>query len=934
MKKLRFILIFLLSLFSASAFGQVVKTAAVPYTKGSGYTPNITSSSEIRVDTATSGLYWWNRDALTWVRFYPGVDVITGSIPPAYTPVDNQSLFAVNDDDELYYYNGSAWVQIGGSGGGGIYGGSGTVPDATVATLADDFEFSGPDISSFTVTTGTTNGGQYFSNLSGATVSHRDSSGQSALEFTGTGANFNFTDGSTDRLTITGRDARYAADYSGTFSSRSLVDKGYVDGAVSGGVSIPDGEIAFGNATSDGITSDAAIMYVAPKIMIRTAGAGLHLESYSTSSATGGADIRLGSYDGAAISSGDRLGGIFWAGSSTATDTLIGASIQALAHSNWSGTAARTYLSFQTVNGGGTTLHEKARIMSNSFGNAYSLELRDRTRLDLYNTGNTGNSRIETADSAMYILPIGSIVTGEIAITGKFSLHSVNATLDGDKDNWYMGAAGFLYTISPSAADRTITGIQPVFGTTSTARLMAFYNNGSTNAIFADESASSTAENRFHLPDGDMTLEPGQTTLFLYNSTIDRWTVPNAVGATGATDHGALTGLSDDDHTQYALLAGRATGQTITGGTASGDDLTLRSTTDATKGDIIIADQGGNVTVGGGATASELRILEPSGSGSNYVSLKTDASAANASLSLAYATSTANTASITIGSGDTNAGVALVPKGTGALTFAVPDGASTGGNARGTNAIDLQTDRNAATQVASGTNSVVVGGRRNTASGTYSATLGGTGNVASGNGAVALGGSGAFGLGCTATGTNSFSFGAGADATANNTLAFLADASADGAVAIRSNMDKYGGVAINGMYHLSLSKLTLGTSTQELFLDGSSLRATIGSGSVWIAEVRVMARVSVVGDGTVIAQGDVYAATYKCVIQNLGGTTALVGTVQADMAAQSAASMSGASFAITADDTNDALKIEYVPGPNEGSTTQVNTYAAIWYNQF
>jgi hypothetical protein len=56
----------------------------------------------------------------------------------------------------------------------------------------------------------------------------------------------------------------------------------------------------------------------------------------------------------------------------------------------------------------------------------------------------------------------------------------------------------------------------------------------------------------------------------------------------GVVDHGELGGLADDDHTQYVLLAGRATGQTIIGGTASGDDLTLASTSHATKGDIIL----------------------------------------------------------------------------------------------------------------------------------------------------------------------------------------------------------------------------------------------------------------------------------------------------------------------------------------------------------
>jgi hypothetical protein len=31
----------------------------------------------------------------------------------------------------------------------------------------------------------------------------------------------------------------------------------------------------------------------------------------------------------------------------------------------------------------------------------------------------------------------------------------------------------------------------------------------------------------------------------------------------GVSDHGLLTGLADDDHTQYALLAGRAAGQNL-----------------------------------------------------------------------------------------------------------------------------------------------------------------------------------------------------------------------------------------------------------------------------------------------------------------------------------------------------------------------------------
>lgn len=53
-------------------------------------------------------------------------------------------------------------------------------------------------------------------------------------------------------------------------------------------------------------------------------------------------------------------------------------------------------------------------------------------------------------------------------------------------------------------------------------------------------------------------------------------------------DHGSISGLADDDHTQYALLAGRSTGQTLIGGTDASDDLVLRSTSNTTKGDVIV----------------------------------------------------------------------------------------------------------------------------------------------------------------------------------------------------------------------------------------------------------------------------------------------------------------------------------------------------------
>lgn len=52
------------------------------------------------------------------------------------------------------------------------------------------------------------------------------------------------------------------------------------------------------------------------------------------------------------------------------------------------------------------------------------------------------------------------------------------------------------------------------------------------------------------------------------------------------TDHGALTGPADDDHSQYALLAGRSGGQEIVGGLGATDDLELKSTRNVLVGDV------------------------------------------------------------------------------------------------------------------------------------------------------------------------------------------------------------------------------------------------------------------------------------------------------------------------------------------------------------
>lgn len=54
--------------------------------------------------------------------------------------------------------------------------------------------------------------------------------------------------------------------------------------------------------------------------------------------------------------------------------------------------------------------------------------------------------------------------------------------------------------------------------------------------------------------------------------------------------HSTNTSLAADDHPQYDLLAGRAGGQTLIGGTAASELLRLQSTAHATRGDVEIED--------------------------------------------------------------------------------------------------------------------------------------------------------------------------------------------------------------------------------------------------------------------------------------------------------------------------------------------------------
>jgi hypothetical protein len=283
-----------------------------------------------------------------------------------------------------------------------------------------------------------------------------------------------------------------------------------------------------------------------------------------------------------------------------------------------------------------------------------------------------------------------------------------------------------------------------------------------------------------------------------------------------------------------------------------------------------------------------------------------------------------------------------------------------GGNARGTNAVDLQTSRASVYQVASGNYSFIGGGFNNTASGNRSSVLGGTGNRATGQDSVILGGDGNYtpgvaaiilgggvnsnygnaaliGIGqyntITAGGGGSF-IGAGDNNSISNINGFIGAGSNNaitgemcfigsgdfntvsgnyGSVlsATQAKVDKWGQTTKSSFMFAAQgdaqgSFLTAGCKTtnntpEELFLDGDggSQRITIASDTTWAFHILVTARRT---------DADNESAAYDFVgcIDNNAGTTALVGSVTKTVVAEDTAAWD---CNVTADNTNDALII-------------------------
>ncbi len=779
MKMKKKVVIFCALLLSVSSvFGQVVKTAAVPYTKGSGFSPNINTSSELRVDTSASALYWWDRDALTWMRFRPGVDVITGSSAPAYTPRDNQSLFAVNADSELWYYDGAAWVAP--------FAGALNLGNSDL--IQDDPErlFSADSTQVFAM-------GQFPLFPS--------------MNFDGTEKGYYSNPEGDGIVIINGDGVTGGISYLNAFYSGSGQFLEY-------GTSIP----SVGQVFSEENTQSAFSKF------LKTAS--------NNDSEFGANEFTIKQDD-----SDESFFRFYTIAKDTNTSLMLnfGTGVPEMSSPAFSISTNENFF-WQITD-----------LFNDTTGHNFSLYNRK------YKFPNKYPNQTTAISDSTFLIAWKRNGTGPYDYTPIF----VSKPMLGS------GGSGGIYGGSGGVADGTVATLVDDF--------------------------------EFTGPDiSSFTVTTGTTNGGQY--------FQNLAGAT----------VLHRDTSGSSSLAFSGTGALFSFGDGATDRLTIGGRDARYSGDY-------------SATYSARSLIDKGYADGAYLS--------DSDWTTAYSSATQSTSSWTATNAATDINAAIVPKGTGGVLADVPDGTSAGGNARGTYAVDLQSIRTNASDVASGNYSTIAGGRRCTASGNYSFAAGFRA-TASGAGSIAFGGDGSFSLGPTASGANSFAVGPGATASGAQSIAFGAGitATADYSAGIYAQTDKYGEFAgRSGWSFMQLRKESIvGTTPTELFLDGASLLATIPADQKWIVEIACLAEITVVGNGSGgLAADDVYSATFRCVIANKGGTTALVGTVQADMAAQSDATMSDATFTITADNTGDYLKVTYTGGANTGTTTQTNAYASL-----
>ena len=301
-----------------------------------------------------------------------------------------------------------------------------------------------------------------------------------------------------------------------------------------------------------------------------------------------------------------------------------------------------------------------------------------------------------------------------------------------------IGTAGQVLTVNSGAT-------APQWSTPTTGTVTSVGGTGTVNGITLTGTVTTT---------GNLTLggtldlssppaiggtTPSTGTFTTVTSTIATGTAPFTVASTTAVTNLSIGGNAGTvTNGVYTTDTGTVTNTMLAGSIAnsklSNSAITFGSTSQA-LGSTVSGISGITIDNGavGATTASTGKFTTLTSTGT--------ATLANGSTTYVQAIGDASYPGV-YAAGGTNTPLVLQPLGTGALQAQKTDSTATGGNARGANAVDWQTSRASASQVASGSTSFIGSGRNNTASGQDSSIVAGYQNISSSLQSVVVGGAG------------------------------------------------------------------------------------------------------------------------------------------------------------------------------------------------